>query len=101
MLTRVFNKGEGALRVSYNDTQLHLLCFSGSALLVHPVTAPQTTVIDVFLPGSNEVRAVADTSLLSPSSRACFPLGKEIASACSCEFALYTVLHSHDAVLRG
>lgn len=27
----------------------------GSALLVHPVTAPQTTVIDVFLPGSNEI----------------------------------------------
>lgn len=27
----------------------------GNALLVHPVTAPQTTMIDVFLPGSNEV----------------------------------------------
>ncbi|XP_034349953.1 neutral alpha-glucosidase C isoform X1 [Arvicanthis niloticus] len=27
----------------------------GSALLVHPVTEPQTTTIDVFLPGPNEV----------------------------------------------
>ncbi|KAK2506891.1 hypothetical protein MC885_019871 [Smutsia gigantea] len=28
----------------------------GSALLVHPVTEPKTTTVDVFLPGSNEVR---------------------------------------------
>uniref|UniRef100_A0A4X1UXC3 Glucosidase alpha, neutral C n=1 Tax=Sus scrofa TaxID=9823 RepID=A0A4X1UXC3_PIG len=27
----------------------------GSALLVHPVTEPKATVVDVFLPGSNEV----------------------------------------------
>ncbi|XP_058149987.1 neutral alpha-glucosidase C isoform X2 [Dasypus novemcinctus] len=27
----------------------------GSALLVHPVTEPKATIVDVFLPGSNEV----------------------------------------------
>lgn len=35
---------------------LFLLCFSGSALLVHPVTEPKASTVDVFLPGSNEVR---------------------------------------------
>ena len=30
-------------------------CLKESALLVHPVTEPKATVVDVFLPGSNEV----------------------------------------------
>lgn len=30
-------------------------CLKEGALLVHPVTEPKATVVDVFLPGSNEV----------------------------------------------
>lgn len=40
--------------------------FSGSALLVHPVTEPKATVVDVFLPGPNEVR-VNDSRISSMS----------------------------------
>lgn len=36
------------------------VCHSGNALLVYPVTEPKATSVNVFLPGSQEVR-IADT----------------------------------------
>ena len=46
--------------------------------MVHPVTDPQTAMIDVFLPGSDEVRAVTDTCLVLLVLMPAFLFGKKL-----------------------
>ncbi|KAM8781438.1 neutral alpha-glucosidase C isoform 1-T1 [Rhynchonycteris naso] len=43
----------------------------GGALLVHPVTEPKATVVDVFLPGSNEARVWYDSKTFTAWEGAC------------------------------